>query len=249
MIEVRNVEKSFGSQKVLNGTCLQIDKGEAVVIIGRSGGGKSVLLKMLIGLLQPDKGEVLVAGDDLACMNERQLLEVRKRFGMLFQGAALFDSLNVYENVSFVLQRQGKYTEAEMRKLVAEALDMVELQGIELKKPAELSGGMRKRVGLARAIVYRPEIILYDEPTTGLDPVASDRIDKLIRRVWEQLHVTSIAVTHDMKSARTISNRCLMLHEGKIHGSGPTAEFLNSTDPIVYNFVNGISFTKVDPRQ
>ena len=248
MIEVRNVEKSFGSQKVLDGTCLNIEKGEAVVIIGRSGGGKSVLLKMLIGLLQPDKGEVLVAGEDLACMNERQLLEVRKRFGMLFQGAALFDSLNVYENVSFVLKRQRKHTEGEMQKLVAEALDMVELQGIELKKPAELSGGMRKRVGLARAIVYRPEIILYDEPTTGLDPVASDRIDKLIRRVWEQLHVTSIAVTHDMKSARTISNRCLMLHEGKIHSSGPTAEFLNSTDPIVYNFVNGISFTKVDPR-
>jgi phospholipid/cholesterol/gamma-HCH transport system ATP-binding protein len=241
MIEVRDVHKAFGSQRVLRGATLTIEKGEAVVIIGRSGGGKSVLLKHLIGLLPPDRGSVLFAGEDLACMDERRLLQVRRRFGMLFQMAALFDSLNVYENVSFVLRRERRHTEGEIRRQVAEALEMVELPGIEEKLPSELSGGMRKRVGLARAIIYRPEIVLYDEPTTGLDPVAGDRIDRLIRRVWEQLHVTSIAVTHDMKSARTISNRILMLHEGVIYADGPTDQILVSSDPILHRFVNGIS--------
>ncbi|MEI6357700.1 MAG: ATP-binding cassette domain-containing protein [Verrucomicrobiota bacterium] len=240
MIEVRDLWKSFGPQPVLRGTCLRIEKGEAVVIIGRSGGGKSVLLKHLIALLQPDRGQVLVEGQDLCGLDERQLLQVRRKFGMLFQMAALFDSLTVYENVSFVLQRERRHTEAQMRKLVAEALEMVELRGIEEKKPAELSGGMRKRVGLARAIIYRPEILLYDEPTTGLDPVAGARIDQLIHRVWEQLHVTSIAVTHDMASARRISKRILMLHEGGIYADGPSADILSSTDPVVHNFVNGI---------
>ncbi len=240
MIEVRDLWKSFGPQPVLRGTCLRIEKGEAVVIIGRSGGGKSVLLKHLIALLQPDRGQVLVEGQDLCGLDERQLLQVRRKFGMLFQMAALFDSLTVYENVSFVLQRERRHTEAQMRMLVAEALEMVELRGIEEKKPAELSGGMRKRVGLARAIIYRPEILLYDEPTTGLDPVAGARIDQLIHRVWEQLHVTSIAVTHDMASARRISKRILMLHEGVIYADGPSADILSSTDPVVHNFVNGI---------
>lgn len=240
MIEVRDLWKSFGPEPVLRGTCLRIEKGEAVVIIGRSGGGKSVLLKQLIALLQPDRGQVLVEGQDLCRLDERQLLQVRRKFGMLFQMAALFDSLTVYENVSFVLQRERRHTEAQMRKLVAEALEMVELRGIEEKKPAELSGGMRKRVGLARAIIYRPEILLYDEPTTGLDPVAGARIDQLIHRVWEQLHVTSIAVTHDMASARRISKRILMLHEGVIYADGPSADILSSTDPVVHNFVNGI---------
>ena len=240
MIEVRDLWKSFGPQPVLLGTCLRIEKGEAVVIIGRSGGGKSVLLKHLIALLQPDRGQVLVDGQDLCRLDERQLLQVRRKFGMLFQMAALFDSLTVYENVSFVLQRERRHTEAQMRKLVAEALEMVELRGIEEKKPGELSGGMRKRVGLARAIIYRPEILLYDEPTTGLDPVAGARIDQLIHRVWEQLHVTSIAVTHDMASARRISKRILMLHEGGIYADGPSADILSSTDPVVHNFVNGI---------
>lgn len=246
MIEVRDVRKSFGPQQVLRGASLRIEKGEAVVIIGRSGGGKSILLKHLIGLLRPDSGSVLVDGKDLAQMNERELLGVRRQFGMLFQMAALFDSLNVFENVSFVLRRERKHTEAEIRALVADALDRVELPGIENKKPAELSGGMRKRVGLARAIVYRPSIVLYDEPTTGLDPIAGDRIDRLIRRVWEELNVTSIAVTHDMKSARTISNRILMLHEGRIYADGPTDRILQSTDPILYNFVNGIASPRAE---
>ena len=240
MIEVRDLWKSFGPEPVLRGTCLRIEKGEAVVIIGRSGGGKSVLLKHLIALLQPDRGQVLVEGQDLCGLDERQLLQVRRKFGMLFQMAALFDSLTVYENVSFVLQRERRHTEAQMRMLVAEALEMVELRGIEEKKPAELSGGMRKRVGLARAIIYRPEILLYDEPTTGLDPVAGARIDQLIHRVWEQLHVTSIAVTHDRARARRISKRILMLHEGVIYADGPSADILSSTDPVVHNFVNGI---------
>lgn len=241
MIEVRDVRKNFGSHAVLQGVSLRIETGEAVVIIGRSGGGKSILLKHLIGLLQPDSGEVLVDGADLAHMGERDLLRVRRKFGMLFQMAALFDSQTVYENVSFVLRRERNHTTGEMRRLVAEALSMVELSGIENKMPAELSGGMRKRVGLARAIVYRPEIMLFDEPTTGLDPVAGDRIDKLIRRIWETLKVTSIAVTHDMKSARTISNRVLMLHEGRIYAEGATSDILSSSDPVLYNFVNGIS--------
>jgi phospholipid/cholesterol/gamma-HCH transport system ATP-binding protein len=240
MIEVRLLHKQLGNQKVLRGASLLIETGEAVVIIGRSGGGKSVLLKHLIGLMSPDSGQVLVDGRDLACLDERSLLQVRRKFGMLFQTAALFDSLTVFENVSFVLRRERKHTGAEVRRLVAEALDMVELPGIEDKMPAELSGGMRKRVGLARAIVYRPEILLYDEPTTGLDPMAGARIDHLIRRVWEQLKVTSIAVTHDMKSAQTISNRILMLHEGTIYQSGPTSEILGSKDPLIHNFVNGI---------
>ena len=241
MIEVRNVSKTFGTQQVLRGVSLDIGRGEAVVIIGRSGGGKSILLTHLIGLLQPDSGTVRVDGEDITAMDERNLLRVRRKYGMLFQMAALFDSLTVEENVGFVLRRQGLESEAEIRRRVAEALEMVELPGIGHKMPSELSGGMRKRVGLARAIVYRPEIVLYDEPTTGLDPIAADNIDRLIRRVWETLHVTSIAVTHDMKSARTISNRILMLHEGRIYSEGPTAEILESADPVIHRFVNGIS--------
>jgi len=241
MIEVRDVTKSFGTQQVLRGVSLDIQRGEAVVIIGRSGGGKSILLKHLIGLLQPDSGIVRVDGEDITAMNERSLLRVRRKYGMLFQMAALFDSLTVEENVGFVLRRQGLESETEIRRRIVEALEMVELPGIGHKMPSELSGGMRKRVGLARAIVYRPEIVLYDEPTTGLDPIAADNIDRLIRRVWETFHVTSIAVTHDMKSARTISNRILMLHEGRIYSEGPTLEMLDSTDPVIYRFVNGIS--------
>ena len=241
MIEVRDVTKNFGRQAVLRGVSLDIRRGEAVVIIGRSGGGKSILLKHLIGLLQPDSGVVRVGGEDITEMNERSLLRVRRKYGMLFQMAALFDSLTVEENVGFVLRRQGLESETEIRRRISEALEMVELPGIGHKMPSELSGGMRKRVGLARAIVYRPEIVLYDEPTTGLDPIAADNIDRLIRRVWETLHVTSIAVTHDMKSARTISNRILMLHEGRIYAEGPTSEMLESTDPVIYRFVNGIS--------
>ncbi len=241
IIEVRDVWKSFRGTPVLKGVSMSIEAGEAVVIIGRSGGGKSVLLKHLIALLQPDRGEVLIQGTDLCRLDERALLAVRRNFGMLFQGAALFDSLSVFENVGFVLLRERRHTLGEVRRLVAEALERVELPGIEDKKPAELSGGMRKRVGLARAIVYKPSILLYDEPTTGLDPIAGARIDGVIRRIWQQLGVTSVAVTHDMASARRISNRMLMLHNGVIHADGPTRDILGSTDPLIHEFVNGLA--------
>ena len=245
MIEARQLKKSFGPQRVLDGVDLRVEKGESVVIIGRSGGGKSILLKHLIGLLRPDEGDVIIDGESIAGMNERQLLKVRRKFGMLFQGAALFDSLTVAENVAFVLQREGKLTEPEISKKVDQALDMVDLGGTQDKKPAELSGGMRKRVGLARAIVYEPEIVLFDEPTTGLDPIVADSIDQLIVRVREQLDVTTVAVTHDMRSARRIGQRILMLYHGRIHFAGTPDEIFQSKDPLVYRFVNGIS----DPKE
>lgn len=245
MIEVRQLKKSFGRQRVLDGVDLRIERGESVAIIGRSGCGKSILLKHLIGLLQPDSGEVLVGGQNLARMNERQLLEVRRQFGMLFQGAALFDSLTVHENIAFPLRRTGKLGEAEINARVEEALGMVDLPGAGPKKPAQLSGGMKKRVGLARAIVYRPEIVLYDEPTTGLDPVVSDSIDHLILRVCERLKVTTVVVTHDMRSVRTVAQRVMLLHQGKIYATGTPAELFASGDPVVHRFVNGIS----DPKE
>ena len=246
MIEAHELRKSFGDHRVLDGVNFRIETGESVVIIGRSGGGKSILLKHLIGLLQPDTGSVRVDGEDLSVMNERQLLEVRRKFGMLFQSSALFDSMTVAENVGFVLRRAGRLSEVEMAERVAAALDMVDLNGTQAKKPAELSGGMRKRVGLARAIIYQPEIVLYDEPTTGLDPIVADSIDKLLLRVCERLKVTTIAVTHDMRSARRIAQRILMLHEGRIYASGTPEELFQSSDPVVHRFVNGISDPKDD---
>jgi phospholipid/cholesterol/gamma-HCH transport system ATP-binding protein len=244
MIEVRELKKNFGSHRVLDGVNFRVEKGESIVIIGASGGGKSILLKHLIGLLQPDEGDVLIDGESIARKNERELLKVRRKFGMLFQSAALFDSMTVEENVSFVLRRERKLSPAEITDRVAEVLEMVDLEGTQQKKPAELSGGMRKRVGLARAIVYQPEILLYDEPTTGLDPIVADSIDHLILRVVERLKVTSIVVTHDMRSARLVGKRMLMLHEGKIYTSGTPDEIFASKDPIIYRFVNGISDAK-----
>lgn len=241
MIEVRDLKKSFGPYSVLNGVSFRIEAGETAVIIGRSGGGKSVLLKQMIGLLAPDSGEVRIAGEVITGMTERQLIGVRRRFGMVFQGAALFDSMTVAENIAFPLRREGKMDEHEIEERVAHALEMVDLPGTQEKKPAELSGGMRKRVGLARAIVYQPEIVLYDEPTTGLDPVVSDSIDQLMMRVCTRLKCTSVVVTHDMRTARRVGNRVLMLHEGVIHANGPPREIFDSKDPIVHQFVNGIS--------
>ncbi|HLH54371.1 MAG TPA: ABC transporter ATP-binding protein [Verrucomicrobiae bacterium] len=241
MIEVRNLEKSFGSHKVLEGVSFTIHKGESVVIMGRSGGGKSVLLKHLIALLKPDSGQVLIEGENIVPMDERQLLRVRHKFGMLFQGAALFDSMTVSENIAFPFRRDRTLPEDEIARRVAHVLELVELPGIESKNPSELSGGMRKRVGLARAIVYEPQIVLYDEPTTGLDPVVSDSIDKLILRVRDRLDVTSVVVTHDMRSARRLGQRILMLHERKIYATGTAEEIFTSKDPIVKQFVEGIS--------
>jgi len=203
------------------------------------------LLKHLVGLLKPDGGQVLIAGEDIVPMNERQLLRVRHRFGMLFQGAALFDSMTVAENISFPLRREGKPSEGEIQKKVAEVLELVDLPGTEDKKPSELSGGMRKRVGLARAIVYKPEIVLYDEPTTGLDPIVSDSIDQLIMKVRDCLDVTSVVVTHDMRSARRVGQRIMMLHDRKIHATGTPDEIFNSQDPVVRQFIDGVA----DPKE
>jgi phospholipid/cholesterol/gamma-HCH transport system ATP-binding protein len=244
MIEVRNLKKSFGNSVILEDVSFRVETGESVVIIGRSGGGKSVLLKHLIGLLCPDAGEVVIDGENIVGLNERQLLRVRGKFGMLFQSAALFDSMTVAENVGFALERECKLGAAEIAKKVAGALDVVELSGTEEKKPSELSGGMRKRVGLARAIVYEPEIVLYDEPTTGLDPVVSDSIDKLIMRVRDRLKVTTVVVTHDMRSARRVGQRIMMLHDKKIYVTGTPDEIFSSQDPVVHRFVNGISTPK-----
>jgi phospholipid/cholesterol/gamma-HCH transport system ATP-binding protein len=245
MIEVRYLRKTFKTQTVLDGVSFRIENGESVAIIGRSGGGKSVLLKHLIGLLQPDSGEVLIDGENIVEMNERQLLRVRRKFGMLFQNAALFDSMTVAENVAFGLRRHEHLTEGEIAKKVAYALEVVDLPGTQNKQPAELSGGMKKRVGLARAIVYEPRIVLYDEPTTGLDPIVSDSIDELMAAVRDRLHVTSVIVTHDMRSARRLGQHIIMLHRGKIHANGPPDEIFNSQDPIVRQFVDGVA----DPKE
>ena len=245
MIEVRDLQKSFGAQKILDGVSLRIETGESVVIIGRSGGGKSVLLKHLVGLLQPDSGEVLIDGENIEPMTERELLRVRSKFGMLFQSAALFDSMTVAENVGFAFRRNKGMSAGEIQQKVAEALEVVDLPGTEDRKPSELSGGMRKRVGLARAIVYQPQIVLYDEPTTGLDPIVSDSIDKLILRVRDRFKVTSVVVTHDMRSARRVGQRILMLHNKKIYATGTPDEIFNSVDPIVRQFIDGVS----DPKE
>jgi phospholipid/cholesterol/gamma-HCH transport system ATP-binding protein len=244
MIEVRQLTKSFGSQLVLAGVDLRIESGESAVIIGRSGGGKSVLLKHLIGLLQPDAGDVFVDSDRITRMNERQLLRVRRKFGMVFQGAALFDSMTVAENVAFGLRRHEHLTEAEIAKRVAATLEMVDLPGTQKKKPDELSGGMRKRVGLARAIIYEPQFVLYDEPTTGLDPIVSDSIDQLIIRVRDQLSVTSVVVTHDMRTARRVGNHVFLLHDKKIYAHGTPAELFASQDAVVRQFIDGVADAK-----
>jgi phospholipid/cholesterol/gamma-HCH transport system ATP-binding protein len=244
MIEVRDLKKSFGSDPILDGINFRIETGESVVIIGRSGSGKSVLLKHLIGLLQPDAGQVLINGENIVRMNERELLRVRRRFGMLFQGAALFDSMTVAENVGFALRHHQMLPEQEIQQRVTRALELVDLPGIEDKKPSELSGGMKKRLGLARAIVYQPEIVLYDEPTTGLDPIMADSIDQLILRVRDRFKVTSVVVTHDMRSARRVGQRILMLHEMKIYATGTPEEIFGSRDPVVRRFVEGVSDLK-----
>ena len=244
MIEVNQLHKSYGQQQVLHGVNLQIDKGESIVIIGGSGCGKSVVRRHISGLVQPDEGDVKIDGQNIADLSERELIKVRRKFGMLFQGAALFDSLTVEENVGFLLEREQTLSPAAIRETVADALELVDLGGTQAKKPAELSGGMKKRVGLARAIVYKPEIILYDEPTTGLDPVVADSIDQLVIKMRDQLNCTSIVVTPDTRSMRRVGNRVMMLHHGRIHANGTPDDIFNSNDPIVHKFVNGIA----DPK-
>ncbi|MBD3296406.1 MAG: ATP-binding cassette domain-containing protein [Candidatus Omnitrophica bacterium] len=241
MIEIKDLHKSFGKMKVLEGLTLRIETGESMVIIGRSGCGKSVLLKHIIGLMRPDNGAVLVDGFNVSEARSKELDRIRMDFGMLFQGAALFDSLTVFENVAFRLLDHTDMPYKKIQERVAECLDMVGLRGIEKAKPAQLSGGMKKRVGLARAISMEPKIILFDEPTTGVDPIMGDIINKLIRNLHNTLNVTSITVTHDMKSAYEIADRVAMLYDKKIIASGTPGEMQNSDDRIVRQFVNGES--------
>jgi phospholipid/cholesterol/gamma-HCH transport system ATP-binding protein len=239
MIKIEGLWKGFGATEVLRGLDLEIRDGETIVIIGRSGGGKSVLLKHLCGLLKPNNGKVLVDGVDIVLLDEQELTPIRKQFGFLFQSAALFDSMTLYDNVAFPL-REERRPEAEIHKRVEESLTIVDLLQAQDKKPAELSGGMRKRAGLARAVVANPKYILYDEPTTGLDPIRADNINQLILRLHDQLHCTGVAVTHDMVSAYKIADRIAMLHEGTIHVVGTPEEIQATQDPIVKQFITGV---------
>lgn len=241
MLEIRGLSKAFNGVPVLRDVHLTVNRGETVVIIGQSGCGKSVLLKHVIGMLRPDAGSVIVEGVDVTTASKEQLQDVRKKFGMLFQGAALFDSMTVLENVGFGLYEHSTLSDDDIRRRVTENLALVGLEGIEDKKPAELSGGMRKRVGLARAISMGPQIILYDEPTTGLDPIMGDVINDLILKMRDHLAVTSLAVTHDMKSAYKIGDRIAMLYEGHIIEVGTPEQIRNSSNPVVQQFITGSS--------
>lgn len=237
MIVVKNIWKTFGGKNVLNGLSLEIPRGETLVIMGRSGCGKSVLLKIITGLLPADSGEIWFDGTEISRLKAKKLNAIRRKIGMLFQSAALFDSMTVAENIAFMLEQHTKLTQAEMRKVVDEKLSLVDLEGVQELRPAELSGGMRKRVGLARALAFNPEVILYDEPTTGLDPVTCNEINQLIRDLHEKLQVTSVVVTHDMHSAFSVATRMAMIHEGKQIAYGSPDEIINNDDPILQQFI------------
>jgi phospholipid/cholesterol/gamma-HCH transport system ATP-binding protein len=239
MIKLVDLHKSFRTQKVLNGLDLEIEAGKTTVIIGRSGGGKSVLLKHIIGLIRPDSGEVLIDGKDITRLGDRDLNEIRKKFGMLFQEAALFDSMTVGENVAFPLREHTRMTEEEIRRTVADRLHAVGLTGVEEKMPSELSGGMRKRVGLARAIAMQPQIVLFDEPTTGLDPVMTEAINRLIIETQKNFNLTAVVISHDIQSIFTVGHRIAMLYEGKIIAYGTPEELKASRNPVIVQFLAG----------
>ncbi|MDO9229486.1 MAG: ABC transporter ATP-binding protein [Syntrophales bacterium] len=239
MIKLVDLHKSFGRQKVLDGLDLEIEKGKTTVIIGRSGGGKSVLLKHMIGLLRPEQGQILIDGTDITKLKDRALNEIRKKFGMLFQEAALFDSMTVAENVAFPLREHTTMKEKEIRETVADRLRSVGLTGVEEKMPSELSGGMRKRVGLARAIALRPQIVLFDEPTTGLDPVMTEAINRLIIDTQKNLNITCVVISHDVRSIFEIGHRIAMLYEGKIIENGTPEELKASRNPVIVQFLAG----------
>ncbi|MGZ7041285.1 MAG: ABC transporter ATP-binding protein [Thermoanaerobaculia bacterium] len=239
MIQLKDVYKSFGPKRVLDGFSLDVPEGETTVVIGYSGTGKSVAIKHIVGLLEPDSGEVLVDGLNVPDLPRRELYALRSRIGYVFQFAALFDSFTIGENVAMGLRKQGELDEKEIVHRVDEALDLVDLPGVNERYPAELSGGMRKRVGIARAIALRPKYILYDEPTTGLDPVTSAVIDQLMIRMREKLNVTGVVITHDMRSAYSVGTRIAMLYEGRARFAGTIAEIQKTTDPIVRQFIEG----------
>ena len=239
MIEIQDIHKRFDDNQVLSGVNLTINQGETLAIIGSSGCGKSVLLKHIVGLLYPDKGRVCIEGENLNDLSKNELYEIRKQFGFLFQGSALFDSMTIEENIWLSLvENDYKLTQSEIDKIVSTKLELVGLPGIQKKKPSELSGGMKKRVGLARALVSDPKYILYDEPTTGLDPIMSDSIDNLINHLNEQLNVTSIVVTHDMFSVKNVADKVSMMHDGKIYFSGTYDEILSSNDKTIQEFIS-----------
>lgn len=239
LLRLVDLHKSFGPKQVLKGLSLDIHRGESVVIVGGSGTGKSVTLKNIIGLMCPDQGHVLVDGEDVCHMKPRELNVMRRRFGMSFQEGALFDSMSVFENVAFPLRRHTQMTEKEIEARVEECLEQVNLFGVSSKRPSELSGGMRRRVGFARAISLAPEILLFDEPTTGLDPVMSDVVADLIIEMDDKLGATAITITHDLKVAFKIADKVAMIHDGRIIEQGPPEEFEKSTNPIVQQFVEG----------
>ncbi|MBL7685773.1 MAG: ABC transporter ATP-binding protein [Deltaproteobacteria bacterium] len=239
MIQIKNLHKSFGPQKVLNGVNLDIPQGQITVILGRSGEGKTVLLKHLMGLILADSGQVLVEGIDVNQLGEHALNEFRKRFGFLFQHAALFDSLNVYENVAFPLKEHTRFSKNQIDQIVEEKLSLVGLKNIQHKMPSQLSGGMRKRVGLARAIALSPQIILYDEPTTGLDPLMTDSVDQLILETQRKLNITSVVISHDIEATFKIADKIAMLHEGRIIEEGNPEAFRKSSIPFVKRFLEG----------
>jgi len=243
MIEIVNLYKQFTGHQVLSGVNLTIQDGETMVIIGRSGCGKSVLLKHIVGLMLPDEGQVIISGQEISRLHGEILSRLRLKFGMLFQGSALFDSLTVGENVAFALHEHTQLMEERIRERVHECLGLVGLAGIEHLKPAELSGGMRKRVGLARALAMQPKFILYDEPTTGVDPIMADVINRLIKELHDRLKVTGVVVTHDMVSAYKIADRIAMLHEGKIIEVGTPDELRSTSNPVVKQFILGRSDT------
>jgi phospholipid/cholesterol/gamma-HCH transport system ATP-binding protein len=241
MIAVRDLTKRIGRQEILRGIDLTVAKGETLVIIGHSGSGKSVLLKHVIGLMQPDAGEIWIDGQNIIGLNERKLAAIRRKVGILFQGGALFDSMTVEENIAFPLREAGERDPKVIRAKVNEMLEVMEMEGQQRKMPVNLSGGMKKRVGLARSIIRRPSCILYDEPTSGLDPVVSDSINRLIRRLQERFHITSIVVTHDMKSAFHLADHIGYLHEGRIYFYGTPQELQASGDPLLQDFLLGRS--------
>jgi phospholipid/cholesterol/gamma-HCH transport system ATP-binding protein len=246
MIEIKNLKKSFGKKQVLRGVDLNIEKGKTTFIIGSSGCGKSVLLKHVIGLLKPDEGSVLINGEDVTLMNDKELYRLRNKFGFLFQSSALFDSMTVAENIGLGLVENNNMPQEQIDKIVTEKLSLVDLEGIENLKPSELSGGMKKRVGLARALACNPEFILYDEPTTGLDPITSDSIDRLIDSLAKNknLKVTSIVVTHDIFSVYEIADTVAMMYEGKIHWEGTPEELQTTDDKIVREFLERTDLQK-----
>jgi len=238
-IQLQEVRKAFGEKVVLRGVSLEVKEGETVVIIGGSGSGKSVLLKTIVGLLTPDSGRVLVDGQDVAALRRQELYELRRRVGYVFQFAALFDSMTVADNVAMGLRRVPGMSQADIEERVRESLRLVDLEGYGERYPAELSGGQRKRAGLARAIATRPKYVLYDEPTTGLDPVTTALIDRLILKLRDELGVTSVVITHDLASAYRVGDRIAMLHDGVIRFEGSPADLRQTEDPVVRAFVEG----------